>query len=89
MKANGWTYYHSPDNRPINGHIQNVKAGFPDLTAVRGTRLIFAELKRELGETSDKQDAWLEQLAATGHAEVYVWRPSDLVLVKKILAPIW
>jgi hypothetical protein len=85
----GWRFFHAPDNRPgRNGAVQNIKAGYPDLTAVRGTRLLYAELKRETGKTTPDQDAWLADLAAAG-AECYVWRPSDLAEIARVLAPDW
>lgn len=85
MAENGWRYYHSPANVPRNGFIQNIKAGFPDLVAVRGTRLIFAELKREIGKTTDAQDDWLGDLKQT-LAEVYIWKPRDKALIREILS---
>lgn len=81
----GWKYYHAPDNRPINGRIQKVVAGFPDLVMVKGNRLIFAELKRELGVVAEAQTLWLAALEATG-AECYVWRPSQMREVQEILS---
>lgn len=80
----GWKFYHAPDNKPINGRIQKVVAGFPDLVLVKGDRLIFAELKRELGIVAEAQLEWLDALAATG-AECYVWRPSDIRKVQDTL----
>ena len=59
--------------------------GFPDICMVKGERLIFAELKREQGELSPYQAEWLEVLKATGKAEVYVWRPSQLEEIVNIL----
>lgn len=89
LRANGWRFYHAPDNRPgRNGAVQNIRAGYPDLTAVRGSRLIYAELKRETGKTTPDQDSWLADLAAAG-AECYVWRPSDAPALGAILAPGW
>lgn len=74
---NGWTYYHAPDNKPDrNGRIQNIVKGFPDLVLVKDGRLVFAELKKELGRVTPEQTEWLAQLAATG-AETYIWRPSQ------------
>lgn len=79
-RAHGWLVYHAPDNRPItyrgDTFVQNVRAGFPDLVMVRDNRLVFAELKRELGKVSDDQTTWMAAL--NGLAEVYLWRPSDL-----------
>lgn len=91
--ASGWAFYHAPDNRPIvskggRRYVQNIRAGYPDLTLVRGTRLIYAELKRETGKTTEEQDVWLQRFALAG-AETYVWRPSDLEDVKKTLSPGW
>jgi hypothetical protein len=89
MTAHGWTWYHSPDNRPIvaksgRRYVQNVRAGFPDLFAVKGPWALAAELKREEGKTAPEQDDWLERLAAAG-IEVHVWRPRDLAEVQQIL----
>lgn len=58
--------------------------GFPDLTLVRGSRLVFAELKRDMGRTTPAQDEWLGLLGATC-AEVYVWRPADLDIIAEAL----
>ena len=52
--------------------------GWPDLTlAKEGHRLIFLELKRELGEVDDEQWAWLRLLNLCG-AKAAIIRPSDL-----------
>lgn len=89
--AHSWRCFHAPDNRPVTArsgrrYVQNVRAGFPDLVAVRGPRLLFAELKREgpAGVISPDQHAWLTDLAAAS-VEVYVWRPSDLDEVTAVL----
>jgi hypothetical protein len=80
----GWKYYHAPDNKPINGRIQKVVPGFPDLVLVKDGNLIFAELKKETGKTSPEQDAWLEALSLCGN-KCYVWRPSQLREVVGVL----
>jgi hypothetical protein len=80
----GWKYYHAPDNRPVHGRIQKIVAGFPDCVLVKGNRLIFAELKKEVGVVSEAQQLWMDALEATG-AEVYVWRPSQMREVQQIL----
>lgn len=82
---NGWHYYHPPDNKPINGRIQKVVSGFPDLTLVRDGKIIFAELKRETGRLSDEQILWLDELQKC-NIDCYVWRPSDIEKVVTILA---
>ncbi len=42
---------------PIKGH-----KGFPDYVCVRPPRLIFAEIKSEIGKLSPEQDGWLDDL---------------------------
>ncbi|ASR83900.1 hypothetical protein SEA_SHROOMS_19 [Arthrobacter phage Shrooms] len=85
----GWKWYHAPDNRPgRGGYVQNIKAGYPDIHAVRGKRSIYAELKRETGKTTPEQDEWLEALSEAGH-ETYVWRPRDIDEVITILSSQW
>ena len=54
--------------------------GWPDLTLVKGGRLIFAELKgQKAPPPTAAQKQVLHQLSRW--AEVYVWRPSDFGLV--------
>lgn len=78
-----WRTYHTHRS-------QHSPAGFPDLCLVRRGRLVFAELKTELGKTSPDQDVWLASLAAVAAetwdtdpleavVRVYVWRPADLL----------
>jgi len=67
-----WRYYHTHRS-------QHSPAGFPDTCAVRGDRLLFAELKRERGKTSPAQDEWLADLRRIVGVSVYLWRPSDLL----------
>jgi hypothetical protein len=81
----GWRYYHPPDNRPVNGRIQKVVSGFPDLCLIKGTRMIFAELKKEKGLVSPEQQEWIEAIEGCNIA-VYVWRPSDLHTIVEILS---
>jgi hypothetical protein len=71
MRLNGWSVYSVPDSRRVS------LAGYPDITAWRGPRLIFAELKREKGRTSPAQDEVLSELRQIPCAEVYLWKPSD------------
>ena len=77
-KMLGYKYYHPW----LSIHSPR---GFPDCCLVKGERLIFAELKREKGELSPHQVEWLDALKATGKAEVYVWRPSDIEKITDIL----
>jgi len=77
----GWTLvYHTLRSKGST-------SGFPDRVLVRD-RVIFAELKTEKGPISDAQRAWLTGLAAAG-AEVYLWRPSDLDELSRVLSKRW
>lgn len=60
------------------------QAGFPDRTLWR-ERLILVELKREGGKPTETQRTVLTALAKAG-AEVYLWTPSDLDEIGRILA---
>jgi hypothetical protein len=59
-------------------------AGWPDLVMTKGKRLIAAELKVGYNRVSDTQKGWLTSLAETG-VETYVWKPTDLEEMSKIL----
>lgn len=64
--------------------------GFPDWVLCKPPRLIFAELKSEVGKTTDDQEAWLAGLreveaATNGLVQAYVWRPSDYPEVAELL----
>lgn len=78
----GWGVYHTFDSRRSS-------AGFPDLVLVRRDRLIFAELKREVGTVRLDQSVWLEGLGkvvdANSTVEAHVWRPSDWPAVEAAL----
>jgi len=68
MKWMGWLVYHTHDSR-------RSQPGFPDVVAVRGSRHMFVEFKREKGKIRTEQHQWLNQLA-DAHGEVYLVRPS-------------
>jgi len=67
-----WNSLHSP-------------AGEPDLRMVRPPRVIFAELKREKGKVTKKQQEALELLEQCPGVETYVWRPSDWDKIEEVL----
>ncbi len=77
-KALGWLVYHTHDSRHSD-------AGFPDLVLARKGRVVFAEVKAEKGRLSEAQMGWLYALKAAAD-EAYVWRPSDLAVIEKLLA---
>ena len=74
----GWTVYHTYDSR-------RSEAGYPDLTMVRGARLIFAELKSHKGKLRKAQEEWIQRLSDVPAIEVYIWRPLDWPEIEKTL----
>lgn len=83
LVAGGWRWMHHHDSRkvaraPVGTPValQRTGRGFPDLIAVRGSRLLAIELKSARGRLSHEQGAWLADLAGAG-LETYVWRPQD------------
>ena len=77
-KRCGWKVYHTHDSR-------RSEYGYPDLTMVRRDRLIFAELKRELGKPTPEQSEWLEALSVVPRIEVFIWRPQDWTEIEGVL----
>jgi hypothetical protein len=73
----GWMIYHTWTS------IHSA-AGYPDITLVRGDRLVFAELKTDKGRVTPQQQAWIDALRKT-KAEVYLWRPSYFDDIVEIL----
>jgi hypothetical protein len=71
-KWKGWGAYHVRNSKA--GVVQG-DSGFPDLVLVR-QRLMFVELKTELGDIRPEQHRWAEWLKIVGHTVRY-WRPSD------------
>lgn len=71
-----WSWYHTHDSR-------RSQPGFPDLVLVR-ERIIYVELKTQVGRLSPEQVRWKLLLEVAG-GEWYLWRPSDLEEVAKIL----
>lgn len=65
----GWRTYHTHDSR-------RSQAGFPDLVLVRGTRILWRELKTMTGRLRPEQHAWLNDLTTAG-ADASIWRPID------------
>jgi hypothetical protein len=82
----GYLVYHPYDSR-------HSTPGFPDLTMVqpgcdnRPGRIIFAELKSNVGRVSPAQREWLQALEGCPGVECYLWRPGDWeAIVKRLKA---
>lgn len=73
-----WLTYHTHDSR-------RSAAGFPDLTLVRGDRLVFAELKRAGQNPTEAQREWLEALGRVERVEAHLWRPGDWEEIERVL----
>ena len=82
-KRRGWKVAHAGrgfvgDAESGGQFITPMSPGWPDLTLAKpGHRLVFMELKRQVGVLDEKQVAWLQLLNQTGNIAIVV-RPSDL-----------
>jgi len=83
----GWSWLHI--NRmqgetgwrtPVSGPLGK---GFPDLLLVKGTQVLFVELKADTGYLSPAQKVLQSQ--ALRDQRFYVWRPRDWVQVMDVL----
>ena len=74
----GWWIYHTHISR-------RSEAGFPDLVGLKGPRCFVAELKTEKGKLTLPQEPVLERFRQIPGIEVYLWRPSDLPEIKRLL----
>lgn len=83
----GWSWAHFRPARTSHGWRTPVSgplgAGWPDLTLIRGDRIIFAELKSDRGRPTPDQTFALTLLS--GAAETYVWFPADLERIALVL----
>ncbi len=68
-----WRSWHSP-------------SGYPDFNLCRPPRLIICELKTEEDTLTFKQKIWAEAFKQCPGLEYYLWKPSQLEDIVKILA---
>lgn len=70
-KACGWRAYHQ---------FVSLKspAGYPDLTLIRDTRCLWAELKMPGKDPTPAQQEWLDALRQVRTVETHLWRPDDM-----------
>lgn len=82
-KRQGWKVYHTYDSRKS-------APGFPDLTMVRRGMVIFAELKVGKNKLEPEQEDWKALLIEAAERNpmllYFVWRPSDMEMIGRILA---
>jgi Holliday junction resolvase len=78
LRLTGWRYYHTHNS-------SRSVAGFPDIVALRGSRILVAEIKTERGRVSTAQRGWLAAFEAAG-VSAYLWRlPGDWAQVGEVL----
>ena len=81
----GWEWMHigRVGKYVPNGAKGTLGSGWPDLTLIKGSRLVFAELKADSGALTVTQQLVMGRLALV--AETYVWRPSDWPQILHVL----
>ena len=78
----GWLTYHPYDSRRST-------SGFPDLTMVRRGRIVFAELKTEVGKLRTDQRRWIDELGIVqGDARTAIMGLDESDIQSVRLAPI-
>ena len=77
QRRNGSFYYSTP--------VQRHGKGWPDAVLVRGSVILFRELKAGSGRRSRAQVDWHERLEAAG-CDVAVWRDTDWPTIERELA---
>jgi len=85
--SRGWEWMHigRTGKYSANGAKGTLGTGWPDLTLVRGPRLIFAELKSQKAPPPPlEQQHVLLRLSEVG-VETYHWRPSDWPMILEVL----
>lgn len=73
-----WRTFHVYDSRRST-------AGFPDIVATRGDRLVFAELKTMRGRVSRDQQDWLDALTQVRTVSAHLWRPDSWDAIEAVL----
>lgn len=76
----GWRVAHFRAARTAHGWRTPVGgdgAGFPDLVLLRPPRLLFVELKSDVGRLGEAQREWIMRLKRLSHCETFVWAPED------------
>lgn len=84
----GWKWSHFPPGKTVRGKwITAGSPGFPDFMAVKGSRVIFLELKTVKGKLRPGQGPWLRCLQAVGgNVEAWVVTPAQARHLVALLA---
>jgi hypothetical protein len=77
-ELNGWLVFHDNDSR------RNV-AGFPDLVLVKPPRVLFLELKSEIGRVRPEQHVWMDALMRSDTIGSAIVRPEHADQIIKYL----
>jgi hypothetical protein len=88
-RLNRWLIHHSRPAWVREGRMVTAlsgHAGLPDLIMVKPPRMVVVELKTETGVLSDEQRNWLQAFAEVPGCRAFVWRPSDLDTVWRVLS---
>ena len=88
-RQTGWRLCHFRPGKTAGGRWATQMSGdigYPDLTLVRGDRLIFAELKSANGHATPGQVEWLQALDRVEHVTAQLWRPHDLDAIATLLS---
>jgi hypothetical protein len=83
----GWKTLHIRPGRTASGWrtcLQGSGVGFPDILALKGPRLLVAELKTGQAKPTVEQAGWLGAFADVG-AEVHCWHPDDWDQIERVL----
>lgn len=82
----GWLRIHFRPARTTKGWRTAYEGdtGFPDVIAVRGSRVVVIECKRKGARPTQPQADWLAAWTGVPCAEVYVLTPADLDRVEGI-----
>ncbi len=77
-ELNGWLVFHDNDSR------RNA-AGFPDLVLVKPPRVLFLELKSEIGRVRPEQHVWMDALMRSDTIASAIVRPDHADQIIKYL----
>lgn len=94
-RTNGWMVAHFAAGGTASGRAFTTPtrydgSGFPDLTMVRGSRIVFAELKRKgVRRISESQEKWMVSLIRVESdnpgVEYHLWNPLDWPSIERTL----